>query len=243
MADQGGPAGLRRSYERDVLLEAQAEPDPMVQFGRWFEEAPRRRDLRAQRRWRWPRSGRTGSRRCGWCCSRASMRAASSSTPTWRAARRVELAGNPPGGAAVLVGPPAPPGADRGRRSSCVDAAEADAYFASRPLWQPHRRLASPQSRVIDGAAAAGGAGGGQLRSRYPGGDPSRGRRTGAATGSGRRRSSSGRDGAAGCTTGCATRGTATAGGSSGWRHDVLSALMLRSPGWCRLRQAVGSGS
>jgi pyridoxamine 5'-phosphate oxidase len=33
------PADLRRHYDRDMLLEDQAEADPVAQFGRWFEEA------------------------------------------------------------------------------------------------------------------------------------------------------------------------------------------------------------
>ena len=33
------PSGLRKEYDREVLLEAQAERDPFVQLGRWFEEA------------------------------------------------------------------------------------------------------------------------------------------------------------------------------------------------------------
>jgi pyridoxamine 5'-phosphate oxidase len=33
------PSGLRREYDREVLLEAEAERDPFVQLGRWFEEA------------------------------------------------------------------------------------------------------------------------------------------------------------------------------------------------------------
>src|SRR5215213_8407530 len=37
MADD--PAGLRRNYDRARLLEGEADPDPVVQFARWFEEA------------------------------------------------------------------------------------------------------------------------------------------------------------------------------------------------------------
>ena len=33
------PADLRRHYDRDVLLEADADPDPVQQFQRWFEAA------------------------------------------------------------------------------------------------------------------------------------------------------------------------------------------------------------
>lgn len=32
-------AALRRSYERDVLVEADVDPDPFVQFRRWFDDA------------------------------------------------------------------------------------------------------------------------------------------------------------------------------------------------------------
>ena len=53
------------------------------------------RGLRAQRHGAGDRGRRRAAVRPAWCCSRASMPRASSSTPTWRAARRSELAGNP----------------------------------------------------------------------------------------------------------------------------------------------------
>jgi pyridoxamine 5'-phosphate oxidase len=33
------PAGIRREYARDFLLESSALPDPIAQFGRWFTDA------------------------------------------------------------------------------------------------------------------------------------------------------------------------------------------------------------
>src|SRR5262245_27505395 len=33
------PPGLRREYSRGELLESDVSPDPIVQFGRWFDEA------------------------------------------------------------------------------------------------------------------------------------------------------------------------------------------------------------
>ena len=94
----------------------------------------------------------TGSRRPAWCCSRASMPRASSSTPTWRAARRRSSQAIPR--ASLLFW------WDRLHRQvriegavELVDAAEADAYFASRPHGSRIGAIASPQSRVIDGRA------------------------------------------------------------------------------------------
>ena len=242
MADQGGPAGLRRSYERGVLLEAEAEPDPIVQFGRWFEEAAAGGEIYEPNAMMLATVGADGRPACRAVLLKGFDERGFTFYTNLESRKAEELAANPY--AALLFW------WDRLHRQvrvegpvELVDAAEADAYFASPAPRQPDRRLgvaAEPGDR------RAGSRWRRRRRSCAHGSrraSPSRGRRTGAATGSGRRRSSSGRDGGAGCTTGCATRGTATAGGSSGWRRDLLSALMLRSPSWCSLRRAVGSGS
>ena len=71
-----------------------------------------------------------GVPRCGWCCSRAMAPTASSSTPMRTAARAAKL--RPiPGGPAVSLEVAAPPDPHRGPLGE-VDAATADAYFASR---------------------------------------------------------------------------------------------------------------
>ena len=33
------PAAMRQDYDRSTLVEAEADADPIVQFGRWFEDA------------------------------------------------------------------------------------------------------------------------------------------------------------------------------------------------------------
>lgn len=143
------PADLRRDYDRDVLLEATADPDPFVQFGRWFEAAAAGEIYEAN--------------------GMALATVAADGRPSLRTVllkgfdpagfvfytnlesrKSRELAANP--AAALLFW------WDRLHRqvriegrAAPVSDAEADAYFASRPHGSRIGAAASPQSRVVAG--------------------------------------------------------------------------------------------
>ena len=131
------PADLRRNYDRDVLLEADAAADPMAQFAAWFEAAL---------------SGEVYEPN-----AMALSTVGADGQPT---ARMVLLKGFDAGGfvfytnlkaarhgacresarfAAVLVGSAASPGADRWRRK-LVDAGRGRRLLRQPAARQPHRR-------------------------------------------------------------------------------------------------------
>lgn len=143
------PADLRRNYDRDVLLEEQVDADPVVQFERWFKDALGGEIYEPN--------------------AVALATVAADGQPSLRmvllkgfdadgfvfytnleSRKALELAAN--GQAALLFW------WDQLHRQvriegavSGVGAAEADAYFASRPHGSRIGAVASPQSRVIDG--------------------------------------------------------------------------------------------
>ena len=178
--------------------------------GRWLRRHGRGGAPRAQRDGGRHGLGRGAARRRGWCCSRASTSAASSSTPTTTRARARDSTANPPVLAALPLARPAAPGAGRGHRRAGLPGGERGL------LRDPAPRL--PARRLGLAAVAGGGlprrAGRGVPRAPRSGSPP---RRRAAAAELGRlprpaRRSwSSGRAGAAGCTTGWCT------GGGEGW--------------------------
>lgn len=153
------PADLRRNYDRDVLLEEQAHADPVIQFDRWFKDALGGEIYEPN--------------------AVALATVAADGQPSLRmvllkgfdadgfvfytnleSRKALELAAN--GQAALLFW------WDRLHRqvriegaTSGVDAAEADAYFASRPHGSRIGAVASPQSRGDRRPAAARGSGGG----------------------------------------------------------------------------------
>ena len=104
---------------------------------------------RSRPRWRSPPRRARAVRRSATCCSRAWTIAASCSTPTTRAARRVNW--TRPAGPACSS-----PGARLERQVRIdgtvekVSPAESDAYFATRPIESRWSVYASRQSEVVD---------------------------------------------------------------------------------------------
>ena len=143
------PADLRRHYDRDVLLEAQAAADPLEQFRRWFDEAlageiyePNAMSLATV--------GADGQPSQRMVLLKDFDAAGFVFYTNLESRKAAELAGNPH--AALLFW------WDRLHRQVRIEGTvsqvaddEADAYFASRPRGSRIGALASPQSRVIDG--------------------------------------------------------------------------------------------
>ncbi len=159
------PSGLRQEYDREVLLEAQAERDPFVQLGRWFEEAAAGEiyEPNAMALATVAVDGRPSLRMV--LLKGMDERGLSFFT-NLESRKALEIAHNSQ--AALLFW------WDRLHRQVRVEGAveqvgeeEADAYFASRPYGSRIGARASPQSRVIEGrdwleAREAA------LRERYP---------------------------------------------------------------------------
>ena len=145
------PADLRRHYDRDVLLEADAAADPMVQFAAWFEAAlagevyePNAMALSTV--------GPDGQPTARMVLLKGFDAEGFVFYTNLESRKAGELAANPR--ASLLFW------WDRLHRQiriegavEQVDSAEADAYFASRPHGSRIGAIASPQSRVIDGRA------------------------------------------------------------------------------------------
>ena len=142
---------MRREYAREALAEADVDADPVVQFGRWFEQAEQAGLLEptAMTLATAPPDGRPaapmvllrGVDERGFCFY-----------SNYESRKGVELAANP---RAALVfwwgelerqvrieGPVAP-----------TSRAESEAYFHSRPPGSQLSAAASPQSRVIQDRA------------------------------------------------------------------------------------------
>ena len=197
-----------------------------------------RRPRRAQRDGARRRSAPTATRRRAPCCSRASTRAASRSTATSSRARaatsprtrarRCVFPWHPMMRQVVVVG-------DVER----VADAEAGRYFISRPYGS---RLGPLGERAVHGHRVARGAqgavrraGGGLPGHRERGRRPAP-RRLGRLPRPARARSSSGRGGRRGCTTGSASCGSATDAHGSTTRPPGRSSGSRRNPG-----RALGS--
>jgi pyridoxamine 5'-phosphate oxidase len=147
----GTAAGMRQTYERFVLVEAEADPDPFAQFRRWFDQAvaepmyePNAVALATV-----GEDGRPGLRMV---LMKGFDAAGFVFYSNLGSRKGRELASNPE--AALLFW------WDRLHRQVRVEggtqpvtAEEADAYFASRPYGSRIGAWASPQSAVIPGRA------------------------------------------------------------------------------------------
>jgi pyridoxamine 5'-phosphate oxidase len=143
------PAHLRQHYDRAVLIEADADPDPFVQFERWFEEAL-----------------------TGGLQEPNAMTLATVDDRGRPAARMVLLKGFDTRGFTFYTNTQSRKGRELAANPNCalmfwwdrlhrqvriegraelVTADEADAYFAVRPYGSRIGAWASPQSRVIAG--------------------------------------------------------------------------------------------
>jgi pyridoxamine 5'-phosphate oxidase len=159
------PSGLRQEYDREVLLEAEAERDPFVQLGRWFEEAAAGEiyEPNAMALATVATDGRPSLRMV--LLKGMDERGLSFFT-NLESRKASEIAANP--NAALLFW------WDRLHRQVRVEGTvepvgpdEAEAYFATRPYGSRIGAWASPQSRVIEGRGwleAREAA----LRERYP---------------------------------------------------------------------------
>jgi pyridoxamine 5'-phosphate oxidase len=159
------PADLRRDYDRAVLLEHEADPDPIAQFARWFEDALAG-EIHEPNAMALATVGADGHPSVRTVLLKGFDAQGFVFYTNLESRKSEELRAT--GAAALLFwwdrlhrqirieGPAAP-----------VGDAEADAYFASRPYGSRIGALASPQSRVIEGRAALE-ARVAELERRYP---------------------------------------------------------------------------
>ena len=145
------PADLRRDYDRAVLLEEDVDSDPVVQFGRWFEEALQG-EIYEPNGMALATVGADGRPSLRTVLLKGFDAQGFVFFTNLESRKSRELQANPV--AALLFW------WDRLHRQvriegpvARVSEAEADAYFASRPHGSRIGALASPQSRVIDGRA------------------------------------------------------------------------------------------
>ena len=148
-----GAADMRRSYERFVLLEVEADPDPFAQFGRWFDQAvaepmyePNAVALATV-----GEDGRPGLRMVlmkGW------DRAGFVFYSNLRSRKGRELTAKPDAAALMFWWDRLHRQVRIEGRAEMVADEEADAYFASRPYGSRIGAWASPQSEVVPGREA-----------------------------------------------------------------------------------------
>ncbi len=142
------PAGLRRTYDRANLVEGEADPDPVVQFARWFEEAASSGEVYEPNAVALATVGPDGRPAARMVLLKGFDERGFSFYTNLESRKAAELAANPH--AALLFY------WDRLHRQvrvegpvAAVAAEESDAYFASRPYGSRIGAWVSPQSRPI----------------------------------------------------------------------------------------------
>ena len=143
---------MRREYTREALAEADVDADPVVQFGRWFEQAEQSGLLEphAMTLATATPDGRPSARMVllrgfderGFCFY-----------TNYESRKAAELAANPRAALVFWWGELERQVRIEGRVER-TSRAESEAYFASRPPGSQLGAAASPQSRVIEDRAA-----------------------------------------------------------------------------------------
>ena len=142
---------MRRDYTRETLAEADVDADPVVQFGRWFEQAERAGLLEptAMTLATATPDGRPSARMVllrgfderGFCFY-----------TNYESRKGIELAANPRAALVFWWGELERQVRIEGTVSS-TSRSESEAYFHSRPPGSQLSAAASPQSRVIESRA------------------------------------------------------------------------------------------
>jgi len=140
---------MRREYAREGLAEADVDADPVVQFGRWFEQAEQA-DLLEPHAMTLATATPDGRPSARMVLLRGFDQRGFCFYTNYQSRKGDELAANP---LAALVF-----WWDKLERQVRIEGrvertsrAESEAYFASRPPGSQLSAAASPQSRVIDG--------------------------------------------------------------------------------------------
>ena len=194
-------ADLRRDYRARALSEADADPDPIVQFRRWLDEAIRAELLDATAM-TLATSAPDGTPDARIVLLKEVTADGFTFYTNYESAKAAQLDARP---AASLVFFWAE--LERQVRvagtATRASTAASDAYFASRPLDSQLGAWASPQSRVIPGRAVLESAVA-DAAAKFAGSDRAATGELGRLSSSRRRRSSSGRAAPTVCTIGCA---------------------------------------
>jgi pyridoxamine 5'-phosphate oxidase len=145
-------AAMRRDYEAEGLSEGDALADPLEQFQRWFEDA-KRAELHEPNAMTLATVDATGQPAARVVLLKIADQRGLAFFTNRDSRKGEELKGNPKAALVFWWGPLARQVRFEGTIEDVSDA-EADAYFASRPVGSQLAAWASAQSTVIEGRAA-----------------------------------------------------------------------------------------